>query len=164
MCGSQAFGTVLPLMGNVLCLRWGKGWLKMQSPWIYGGFRSVRFVTGQWKRGGGDSRMDSALWEENAVSQQTSAFMVKIPDRLNDVPGQWSGVGRSVWFNEHVSGAHLKRCPHEHGSCYIIHRLYTCLLKHILWFFMKVRFWRFEGILVGFICINTSVNKHGCGF
>lgn len=43
-----------------------------------------------------DSKMDNALWEENAVSQQTSVLTVKIPDRLNNVPGQWSG--RKRWL------------------------------------------------------------------
>lgn len=33
-----------------------------------------------------DSWTDSPVSEENAVSQQTTVFMIKTPDRLNDVP------------------------------------------------------------------------------
>lgn len=41
-------------------------------------------------------RWTTLFEKRNAVSQQTSVLMVKIPDRLNNVPGRWSG--RKRWL------------------------------------------------------------------
>lgn len=133
MCDSQP-GNFLRLLGNMLSLRWGKGWLKIQSPRISRGFRSVCFASGEQKEGRWQEDGQHSLnfrEEEDAVSQQTSVFMAKKKNqKTQTVWRMFLGsevVGKGGWFNEHAAGAHLKRCSHERESCcYIIHRL--CLV------------------------------------
>lgn len=163
ICGSQPFGNVVALMGNMLSLRWGKSWLEMQSPGISRGFRSMCFVSGQWKERRWQQDGQHSLRRECSESANKCVHGKK--SQTDWIMFQDSeAVGRSGWFNECVSGVHLKRCSHEHRSCcYVIQRLYTPRTYTPL-FLVKVWFWRFERMFMGFMYINTSVNKRGCGF
>lgn len=92
------------------------------------GVRVLCLVSG---KSGDDSKIDSALQEENAMSQQ----WVSVRGRKQKLQTAWAMfpgsevLGRGCWFNEPVASVHLRRCCHGQETSQALHLSYQTLSK-----------------------------------
>lgn len=143
------------VMGNMPSLRWGKSWRRTESTGIFRGFRSVCFVSGQWKESGATAGW-TALFEERMqwVSKQVRSRQPRVSDRLNNVLKQWVVDLMSVSLLRTWKDAHRNT-----GAAASLQSSIGCVVLG-------------ESVILavcvdvsgGFMCINTSADKHGCGF
>lgn len=143
------------VMGNMPSLRWGKGWRSTESTGIFRGFRSVCFVSGQWKESGATAGW-TALFEERMqwVSKQVRSRQPKVSDRLNNALKQWVVDLMSVsllrtWKDAHRNTGAVTSLQSSMRRVVPGESVILAVCVDVSW---------------GFMDINTSANKHGCGF